>query len=801
MKKFFCARSSVLLLILTLIIMVSFSCRKVSELSDNNTIATILVSGEKPEEVVFDTPRIEDKKIIIPLRFGKYLFPLQVKLDIKTEMSVDKILGFDYQGYLTFESISSINVISVVAKSGMTSKYEVVLEELPSNDLSEVEKFTVKTHLPQEYNFISEALIDEPTSTVRIFSISNSIPFTIVPEIILSAGASLKDYKANDPITFETLSAKKNFKIVSESGREQVWQVTLSPATILNAQNESEIPLDVAQRLSLEVNRIKSTSQTAGVVIDTMFVSNRNSSITIFAGSAQNTPNASVKLDISTDKYSSLSGFISGESIYFKEWREKKKFYIGDQITGWAKEWTIEWRSINDFAEILNIGKNGYSSADGKVIIGDFTVNRSERTITIPVLEKGTFPLILNGCYLLLSSGAVSNMPSTLNFSNINDYIVFNVTKNDLSEQWKIVLSDNFTPKSTQNEVVNFITGLPSGSYLFSEKYLENGKSQIILIVENYNSSRQLKIAPLIKISEKAKLDGIVSGATIVLSPDKDYKFSVIAEDGTIREWKIKLIDAQQISNSDFETWGQHPQFTTIPLTISPSDGSGWNSSNNPSVQGLSRVAGYNSTYAAKLETRLSSINFANIIRVTSLASGSIFLGKFKYSILAKDVYYPQNMTKFGIPFRGKSIPAAFSMNFKYTKGANLVRTTPKFTSLNIPEFEDPVTLEGTDKAIVWIELWYHSGVDEFDIQKEPAEHKIARGEFIISDNETEWSNLIAGINLLNGNDNLFPTHVAVTVSSSKDGDLFTGSHGNTLIVDNFKLIYYIPGQGAIILN
>lgn len=781
--------------------MVSFSCRKVSELSDNNNIATISVAGEKPEEVVFDTPRIEDKKIIIPLRFGKYLFPLQVKLDIKTEMSVDKILGFDSQGYLTFESISSINVISVVAKSGMTSKYEVLLEELPSNDLSEIEKFTVKTHLPPEYNFISEALIDEPTSTVKIYSISNSAPFTIVPEIYLSAGAGFKDYKANDPISFETLTAKKNFKIVSESGREQVWQVILSPATILNEQNESEIPSDVTQRLGIEFNRVISTSQTAGVEIDTLLVSNRNSSITIFANSLQNNPSATVKLDISTDKYSCLSGFKSGESINFKVWREKKKFFIGDQITGWAKEWTIEWRSINDFAEILNIGKNGYSSADGKVIIGDFTINRSERTITIPVLEKGTFPLVLDGCLPLLSTGAVSNMPSTLNFSNINDYIVFNVTKSDLNEQWKILLSDNFTPKSEQNEVIDFITGSPSASYIFSEKYLESGKSQITLIVENYNSSRQLKIAPLIKISEKAKFDGLVSGATIVLSPDDDYKFSVIAENGSSREWKIKLIDAQQISNSDFEIWGGHPQFATIPLTISPSDGSGWNSSNNPSVQGLTRVAGYNSTYAAKLETRLSTISFANIIRVTSLASGSIFLGKFKYSILAKDVYYPQNMTKFGIPFRGKSIPAAFSLNYKYTRGGDRVRTTPKFSSLNIPEFEDPVTLEGADKAIVWVELWYHSGVDEFDIQKEPADHKIARGEFIISDNEPEWSNLIAGVNLLNDNQNLFPTHIVVTVSSSKDGDIFTGSHGNTLIVDNFKLIYYIPGQGAKILN
>lgn len=801
MKSFFYIGRINTLLIPLLLLVLSLSCQKVSELSDNNNISTISITGGKPANAAFDTPRIEGKKIIIPLRFGKYLFPIDVKLDVKTEETVDKILGFDADGYIRFESILSINEISVVAESGMTAKYEVVLEEIPSNDLAEVEKFTVKSSQPDNCSLINEALIDYSNTTISIYTISTIFPFTVVPEITLSAGAGFKDYKANTPIVFESLSAKKNLSIISESGREETWKIILSPAKHFNIQNASQVPDDVYDRINFEINDVKTFAVTSGLEIYNLLVSQSTSTITLIAKSPLNNSSGTVKIELEADKYSSLTGLKSGENISFTKWGDRKSFFLSDIITGWTKEWNVEWRSYNEYAEILSVSKTGYSSADSKMEIGSFIVNRSERTVNVPILSNGAFPLFINGCSASLSSGATTTLPSSLSFSSINDTVFFTVTKESLSEKWGLVLTNNYTPKSSQNEVLDFISGIPSGGYLFTSKYLESGSSRITLITDSYDNMRKLIISPVIKVSPNARIEGTVSGAPIILSPENDFQFSVIAENGNERLWNVKLIVAPQIENSNFETWGPHPLFSTIPLTISPSDGSGWNSSNNPSVQGLSRVSGYNSPYAAKLQTQLSVINFANIVRVTSLASGGLFLGKFKYSILAQDVYHPQNMTKFGIPFTGKTIPIAFSLNYKYSKGTNLIKTVPKFSSINIPAFEDPAAVEGSDKAIVWVELWHHSGAEEFDIQKEPISNKIARGEFIISENASDWNFSLTDIKTVSGAQNLTPTHIVVTMSSSRDGDLFTGADGSILVVDNFKLHYYSPGQGVKILN
>ena len=99
------------------------------------------------------------------------------------------------------------------------------------------------------------------------------------------------------------------------------------------------------------------------------------------------------------------------------------------------------------------------------------------------------------------------------------------------------------------------------------------------------------------------------------------------------------------------------------------------------------------------------------------------------------------------------------------------------------------------------MELWHHSGAEEFDIQKEPISNKIARGEFIISENASDWNFSLTDIKTVSGAQNLTPTHIVVTMSSSRDGDLFTGADGSTLVVDNFKLQYYSPRQDVKILN
>jgi len=55
--------------------------------------------------------------------------------------------------------------------------------------------------------------------------------------------------------------------------------------------------------------------------------------------------------------------------------------------------------------------------------------------------------------------------------------------------------------------------------------------------------------------------------------------------------------------------------------------------------------------------------------------------------------------------------------------------------------------------------------------------------------------------NKVPGKENLKMTHLVVRMSSSYKGDEFMGADGSKLIVDNFKLIYYLPGDTATILE
>ena len=51
------------------------------------------------------------------------------------------------------------------------------------------------------------------------------------------------------------------------------------------------------------------------------------------------------------------------------------------------------------------------------------------------------------------------------------------------------------------------------------------------------------------------------------------------------------------------------------------------------------------------------------------------------------------------------------------------------------------------------------------------------------------------------GRGHLLMTHLVVRMSSSWEGAEFKGANGSRLTVDNFKLIYYLPGPTATILE
>lgn len=773
------------------------SCDKVNTLSDRNEIVAATVKVTEPAGIIFDTPEVEGERITLPLRFGKYLFPARISLDFTTEEKVSGILGREEDGFLTFEGTDNLKYVNVVAESGLTKRYEICIEVLPSRDLAEIEEFLLQGNSANTPVSL-ESYTDATKSEVTLYTPGSVFPVSITPLIKLSPGASFSGYKPGDPISFLSENSFKEILLTSESGRSQNWKLFLKNAVIINSSNSGTIPADVAERLNMAVKSALPAVKSGSIIIDTVMVSSLRREIEIYGSS---TAASQIEISVKTGEYITTIWPGNTSLLNFLNWGELKEFYVTDLITGYTNRWKILLKNSTTLTRISSFSWNKIVSVGNSIVTGNVSIKDNDRKIFIPVIKAGTFPMELQEISVSVTNGTASFSGSTMVFDSMNTINEFRIERDGSSEIWQVLLQDNFSIKSNKADVTGFSTGNVSFGYELSECYIENSGGKIIVVSKSFPSDGKLWITPLFNISDGASLRGIVSGGVLGLTEGEEKRFSIEAENGDIKEWLIKMIKAPQIPGSDFEEWGIHPQFSTIPLTIAPSDGSGWNSSNNPSVQGVTRTAGFESDYAAQISTALTTVSFGSIVSVTSLTAGSLYLGKFRYSILTRDVYNPSRMALMGIPFDGSRRPLSFSFMYKYNPGSQLVRTAPKLSSVNIPAFETAVSVSGNDMAVARVELWYHDSSGEFDINKAPETNRIATGEVVVSAGSNMWSKGFSAINYIQGRENLVPTHIAVSFTSSRDGLLFTGAAGSTFTVDNFRLNYFNPSAGAIIIK
>ena len=233
---------------------VHLSCDKVSTLSDSNVILSAEVKSSFPVGLQFDTPVIEGEKIILPLRFGKYLFPAKINLDFKTAGKIPAILGPDDEGFLSFDSPANIRYIYVVSESGLTKKYQVSVRILPSGDLAEIEELNSYIVSGTDTSSVA-SYIDPVKSEVTIYTHKTNFPLSLVPDIKLSPGATFSGYTAGTKFNFNEPGSFTTLQVISESGRLQNWKIFLK--IIIPAENNFEgVPEEVKIRLNNAVKAI-----------------------------------------------------------------------------------------------------------------------------------------------------------------------------------------------------------------------------------------------------------------------------------------------------------------------------------------------------------------------------------------------------------------------------------------------------------------------------------------------------------------------------------------------------------------
>lgn len=245
--------------------------------------------------------------------------------------------------------------------------------------------------------------------------------------------------------------------------------------------------------------------------------------------------------------------------------------------------------------------------------------------------------------------------------------------------------------------------------------------------------------------------------------------------------------------------------------------GSPWGTSNV-----MAKVAGITKTntsvfpekrgngYCARLDTRMESVKVLGVVNITVLAAGSIFTGSVHEPI--KGTKNPEKMLRTGVPFTKKPVALQFDYKVKMSDRENRIRATGFSKITDVPGKDFPAAIlflqkrwedaEGNvyAKRIGTIVNYYYHTTDwknnatyeimYGDITKRP-EYKSHMMRLGVTENYTVNSKgeSVPIHEVAWGDENDVPTHLYLQFTSSHGG-AYIGSPGNSLWIDNVKLVY-----------
>lgn len=314
---------------------------------------------------------------------------------------------------------------------------------------------------------------------------------------------------------------------------------------------------------------------------------------------------------------------------------------------------------------------------------------------------------------------------------------------------------------SISNENLNYartdINSLAQSIYIFFDDDLTNVSFPLI-------------IETSIKISKGAKTT-LSNDQLVFNSSDQVIEFDIIAENGNTTTWLVFLVH-KQLQNSDFDIWHDAQGLngiyydelgTNVPSSI-------WATAN----LGTSTYSVYGSKPITIVNNTLIQIK-TDSVKQLPITAGTAFTGYFYLNGAISNPGDPKKATLFGTPFIHK--PSAFKVKYKYTAGtyykqAELVNPDNIFGGFT------EESISGEDKCAIYAIL---------ETRDNDAVVEIARAELFSTSTSDVITETIIPFEYLH---QLEPTHITVVFSSSKDGDLWRGAVGSTLVIDELELVY-----------
>lgn len=214
--------------------------------------------------------------------------------------------------------------------------------------------------------------------------------------------------------------------------------------------------------------------------------------------------------------------------------------------------------------------------------------------------------------------------------------------------------------------------------------------------------------------------------------------------------------------------------------------------------------------YCARLDTRMESVKVLGVVNITVLAAGSVFTGSVHEPI--KSTKNPQKILQTGIPFTKKPVALQVDYKVKMSDRENRIRATgfskiediqgkdyPAAILLLQKRWEDAKGNVYAKRIGTMVTYFYHSTdwknnatfeVMYGDITGRP-EYKAHMMRLQATENYTVNSKgeSVPIREVAWGDEDDVPTHLYLQFTSSHGG-AYIGSPGNTLWIDNVKMVY-----------
>lgn len=389
--------------------------------------------------------------------------------------------------------------------------------------------------------------------------------------------------------------------------------------------------------------------------------------------------------------------------------------------------------------------------------IGSAVFDLEERSVLVTVPESADFSNIKVIDAKFEKQGSVIS-PDPKTVKNYTDIVYFNVTLNNQTYKWKVIVvkTESKIATGSVNAYAKHAVVSGAGQSGMENPYFEYKKET------DSQWSKWTKDILIVDSDFTAVIEG--------LEPQTTYKYRAVLGEYTGEEKSFTTEAATQIKNSSFDDWYKDDKTWYANLDLSP-DNYWWDSGNKATnILGEKNPTSPEESVVIKGK----SVKLASTSVIGVMAAGSIYTGKFL------EIVGIGARLSFGVPFTSR--PKGFKGYYNYSPGV-------------IDKSKDPYKeLKGrTDTCQIYAVL------ADWDA---PFEVNTTTGKLI----DYNDKNIIAYCELKSAeNTNGYkqfnmefkykdtdrkPKYIVLVAASSRYGDYFTGSTSSVLYVDEFELVY-----------